>query len=600
MLLNKLKDYADERMQKQPPPCYATTPVAWIVALDPDGRPLSREPISRIDPNSPRGKRGRDLLAPEVTRTSATVPLLLADKGEYTFGRALKPDDPKMLARAQRRHTAYLELLGRCANATNEPAVLAVQRFYERGGADELNLGDEWDYGQKITFEVLLDDGTLCRPIDLASVQQFWLSVNAPASEADGQCLVCGDRKPVLDRLQANLKGIRGGQSSGTSLISANSAAFESYGLDASRNAPTCRECGEAFTRAANDLLADERSHLVVGDTTFIFWTQKTQPFDVGRFMRQPDPSEVKALLESVHRGQSAGLTDDTAFYAAALSGSGGRAVVRDWIDTTVGTVAQNITRWFVLQRVTDPRPEDPTGENPRPLDLFALAASTVRDVAKDRPVTTLRALFRAALVGAPLPLELAYQAVRRCRAKPRQRAEQRAEPRVTRSRAALIKLVLLSQERQPPKEEYMVALEPVHPSPAYHCGRLLAVLESVQRAALPRVNTTIVDRYYGAASSTPGIVFGTLLRGAQPHLAKLKRDRPGANVNLQRRIEEICAKIGDWPATLALKDQALFSLGYYHQRAHDRAEASSRRAASGSPLNQDDMNADSERKTQQ
>ena len=243
-----------------------------------------------------------------------------------------------------------------------------------------------------------------------------------------------------------------------------------------------------------------------------------------------------------------------------------------------------------MLQRITDPRPDDPTGENSRPLGLFVLAASTVHDVRRDLPVTTPRALFRAALVGAPLPLELAFQAVRRCR----------AEQRVTRPRAALIKLVLLSQERQPPKEEYMVALEPDHPSPAYHCGRLLAVLESVQKAALGRVNTTIVDRYYGAASSTPGIVFGTLLRGAQPHLAKLKRDRPGANVNLQRRVEEICAKIGDWPATLALKDQALFSLGYYHERAHDRAEAISHRAASGSPPNQDDMNADSERKTQQ
>ena len=590
MLLNKLKDYADERMQKQPPPCYASTPVAWIVALDPDGRPISREPISRIDPSTNRGKRGLDMVAPEVNRANAVVPLLLADTGEYTLGRALKPDDPKMLARAQRRHTAYLELVERCASATNEPAVLAVQRFYERGGADELNLDDEWDYVQKITFEVILDDGTRCRPIDLPSVQQFWLSVNAPASDADGQCLVCGDRKPVLDRLQGKVKGIRGGQTSGTSLISANSSAFESYGLEASRNAPTCRDCGESFTRAANDLLADERSHLVVGNTTFIFWTRENQTFDIGRFMRQPDPPGVEALLESVHRGQSADLTDDTAFYAAALSGSGGRAVVRDWIDTTVGAVAQNIARWFVLQRVIDPRPEDPTGENSRPLGLFALAASTVRDAGRDLPVTTPRALFRAALVGAPLPLELAFQAVRRCR----------AEQRVSRPRAALIKLVLLSQERQPPKEEYMVALEPVHPSPAYHCGRLLAVLESVQRAALPRVNTTIVDRYYGAASSTPGIVFGTLLRGAQPHLAKLKRDRPGANVNLQRRIEEICAKIGDWPATLALKDQALFSLGYYHQRAHDRAEASSRRAASGSPQNQDDMNADSERKTQQ
>lgn len=123
-----------------------------------------------------------------------------------------------------------------------------------------------------------------------------------------------------------------------------------------------------------------------------------------------------------------------------------------------------------------------------------------------------------------------------------------------------------------------MVALEPEHPAPAYHCGRLLAVIESVQRAALPNVSATIVDRYYGSASSTPAVVFGALLRGAQPHLARLERDRPGAYAGLQRRLEEVCARIGEWPATLALKEQALFSLGYYHQRAHDRAEAISRR----------------------
>ena len=144
-----------------------------------------------------------------------------------------------------------------------------------------------------------------------------------------------------------------------------------------------------------------------------------------------------------------------------------------------------------------------------------------------------------------------------------------------------------------------MVALESAHPSPAYHCGRLLAILESVQRAALGSVNATIVDRFYGAASATPSTVFGALLRGAQPHLAKLKRDRPGAHVNLQRRLEEVCSRIDDWPATLPLKEQALFSLGYYHQRAHDRAEAHRRRTAQDGELDQDDRNTDTEKEMQ-
>jgi CRISPR-associated protein Csd1 len=564
MLLSKLKEYAEQQMDEEAllPPLYARTPVARIIVLDGDGRPLG--PLSRIDPSTTRGKRGRDMAAPEVVRSSGIKPLLLADNGEYTFGLAR---DPRKQKRVDKAHAAYRDLLDRCAAATAEPSVSAVQRFYERGGADLLET-DDWDYKHKVTFQVVRE-GSRCRPIDLPSVQQFWLSINMPEPDTTEQCLVCGEHKPVVDRLRGKIKGIRGGQSAGTSIISANSDAFESYGLKLSRVAPTCLECGEAFTRALNALIADDKTSLAVGGTTFIFWTRQKVGFDVGAFMRQPDPAQVKALLDSVRKGRSAPIENDTEFYAAALSASGGRAVVRDWIDTTVGSVAALVGQWFDLQRIADPRDEDPTGENPRPLSLFRVAVSTVRK-AEDIPVTTSRALFRCALRGTHLPMDIAFQAVRR----------NRAEQGVTRERAALIKLVLLSQpdKRQLAKEDnYMVALDKEHPEPAYHCGRLLAVIESVQYAALGRVNATVVDRFYGAASSTPAVVFGALLRDTQPRLAKLN---PAQRGGLQNRLMEVCGQIKEFPKTLSLMQQALFSLGYYHQKAHDRAMAISRASA--------------------
>ena len=575
MFLAKLKEYADQRIEQQLPAFYAATPIAWIVSIDSDGRVLSPHPTSRFDDSNQRGKRGRDMVAPEVRRESGTRPLLLADTGEYTFGRVLKTSE-----RACRRHKGYRDLLERCAAATGEPAILAVKMFYERGGADQLAFGDDWDDNLKVTFEVVLENGTRERPIDSPAVRNFWREVNEFDADALDQCLVCGKMKPVCDRLPSKIKGIRGGQSAGTSIISANSNAFESYGLKASRTAPTCRECAESFTRGLNHLLADKRSHIVVGNTTFVFWTREDSGFNLMNFMQQPDPAEVGALLEAVNKGHRASVRDTTAFHAATLSASGGRAVVRDWIDTTVGRAERGVARWFALQRIADPRDEVPQGTQPRPLSLFQLAVSTVRK-SDDLPVTTPRALFGAALSGTPIPLGIAFQAVRRCR----------AERCVTRPRAALIKLVLQSQESQPLKENYMVALEVEHPAPAYHCGRLLAVIEEVQITALPKVNATIVDRYYGAASSTPAIVFGTLLRGAQPHLARLKRDRRGAYVNLQRGLEEVMNRIGDWPKTLTLQEQALFSLGYYHQRAHHYAEAIARRAASNNNSEQKEHN---------
>ena len=579
MLLSKLREYADQQMEEWLPPLYASTPVAWTIALTVDGRPVTPRPISRVDPSTARGKRGVEMIAPEVQRAAGIKPLLLADNGEYTFGRARDSGKQK---RVDQAHQAYLDLLHRCAVATEEPAVLAVQSFYEHGGVDLLDLEDDWDYGLKVTFEVFLEDGSVCRPIDLPTVQAFWLSEHAPDSDSIEQCLVCGEHRPVLDRLQGKVKGVRGGQSSGTSIISANSSAFESYGLKASRIAPTCRECGEAFTRSLNDLLRGEDSHIVVGDATFVFWTQAAVSFNFGSFMREPQAEQVRALVDSFRTGKRMRLDQGEKFYAASLSASGGRAAVRDWIDTTVGNVQDGVARWFQLQRIVDPRDEDPIGEQPRPFSLFQLAASTVRDVNRDLPVTTPRALFRAAVAGTPLPLDLAYQAVRRCR----------AEQGVTRPRASLIKLVLLGQDSQTRQENYMVALEPEHPSPAYHCGRLLAVLEQVQRAALPNLNATIVDRYYGAASSTPAVVFGSLLRGAQPHLSKLDGARRGA---LQNRIADTCAQIDGFPKTLSLEQQALFSLGYYHQRADNRAQALSRRAAPSDGHSEPDANLNTE-----
>ena len=201
-------------------------------------------------------------------------------------------------------------------------------------------------------------------------------------------------------------------------------------------------------------------------------------------------------------------------------------------------------------------------GEPPRPLGIYALAAATVREL-KDVPATVPRVFLRSALVGTPLPWNLMAEAIRRCR----------AEQRVTRQQAALIKLVMRSHEPLT-EEETMVQLNPEHPSPGYQCGRALAILEEIQRAAMPGVNATIVDRFYGTASTAPASVFSRLLRGAQPHLSKLERDRRGAYVALQGRLEEVLGHLAGFPSTLSLQEQGLFALGYYHQRASDRAQA--------------------------
>ncbi len=128
---------------------------------------------------------------------------------------------------------------------------------------------------------------------------------------------------------------------------------------------------------------------------------------------------------------------------------------------------------------------------------------------------------------------------------------------------------------------ETLEELNPRVEDPAYHCGRLLAQLEELQKAAIPGVKATIVDRYYGAASSTPASVFGTLMRNHNAHVGKIRKERPGVGVAIQDRIGEITQKIGaSFPTTLTMRQQAVFALGFYHQRAHNRAEARAAREA--------------------
>lgn len=131
-----------------------------------------------------------------------------------------------------------------------------------------------------------------------------------------------------------------------------------------------------------------------------------------------------------------------------------------------------------------------------------------------------------------------------------------------------------------------MTDLDTTAANVAYRAGRLLAVLAEAQRLAIGKA--AIVDRFFGTASSAPAAVFGRLLRGAQPHLTKLERDNRGAAFRLQQDIEEIMSGIQAFPRILSLEDQALFALGYYHQRAHERGDmlaASERKRARQTPV---------------
>lgn len=551
-----------------PPPLYSETVVRYIIELDLTGMLLSSRPTDTSDPSSSRTKRGERYLMPQVQRTSGVRPLLITDKPDYTLGLVREGRKPERVAAC---HQAYRDLLTRCAEATQVPEVRAIQTFLDSAPLEQLQIPEDFDPGALITFRV---GGRF--PTDLPAVRAFWAAEHNPATAGAVvmQCVVCGQQRPVLERLQGKIKGIPGGQTSGTSIISANSSAFESYGLEASLVAPTCADCGERFTKALNELIDSDANRIFLGDAVFVCWTREDTGFNFLTFMDAPETDQVQKLIKSVRTGERTPEVDDTSFYAVVLSASGGRAVVRDWIDTTIGSVKEHLKDWFERQAIADDR-----GGSPAPLSAYWLARATVRE-SRDLAPNVPQALLRTALVGTPLPMGLLYQAVRR----------NRAEQGVTRQRAALIKLVLLSNNPSY-QETIMADLNPTNPDPAYQYGRLLAVLAEIQRAAIGKA--AVVDRFYGTASSAPAAVFGRLLRGAQPHLAKLDRDKPGVAKALQRRLEEVMSQVSEFLPTLTLEQQGLFALGFYHQRAHDRAQiqaASDRKQAGTASADDSDI----------
>ena len=93
-----------------------------------------------------------------------------------------------------------------------------------------------------------------------------------------------------------------------------------------------------------------------------------------------------------------------------------------------------------------------------------------------------------------------------------------------------------------------------------------MAVLAALQGSALGDVGAGVVQRYYAAASTTPSLVLGRLIQGAQHHINKLDK---GLGIWYERMMEDIITQLDDeLPSTLGLEGQTLFALGYYQQKA--------------------------------
>lgn len=550
---------------------YALQPVRWEVRLKSDGTLRDVQPLSS---GKPKGKDpGRPTPAPNLVRTVRIKPRLLMDNAEYALGLAKKEGDKN----TARRHAAFKALVAAAAEATGEPPLSAVSHFLQ--GLDPqafraAHLPADFLPDSNVTFSV--DD---TQPLELPSVQQFWADQFSQLGGESGafvaECLITGDTGPVVEREPVKIKGIVGGQTSGMNFISANAPAFESYGLEASQIAPVKFEVAEQYANGLNRLLGDPNTRMRLGGMTYAFWTDEGAVPIIGPMLeaeaprlgfgkkrgRRVRPQEVRDTLWSIFEGRQPTLKRGAAFFAVGMTPSGSRIAIRTHLTSTVQDAINHIGDFFAAQCLAPVNPEGSKYPDPETYDLRTLVGSLYRDLSKEHAAPDVDALVQYALTGEPLPRSFLPKLAARCR----------AERRITRPRAVLTKMVLLSRDWKEldMDKDTLDALNPQQPEPAYHLGRLLAVLDDVQSSVM-RANTTLVDRFYGSMSTTPYAVVGRLIQGSQAHLQKLRKEKPGVYRLKQDELEAVMGRLPDIPAKpLTTAQQALFALGYYHQRAH-------------------------------
>lgn len=504
-------------------------------------------------------------------RSSGIAANFLCDNSTYLLG----ADEKGKPERSADCFKACAKLHHTILDGVDSPAARALLAYFDswdpaQAAAHPL-LAEQWKEitgNANLIFGYEAADHSHSFVNDDPAIQNAWQThYNDRSADSDmGQCLITGKYAPI-ERTHPNISGVPGAQSSGAALVSFNAPAFCSYGHEQGDNAPVSKYAAFAYTTALNRLLADRNHCKHVGDTTILCWAENAEPVyqdAMSMFLFGADEaagiqeSDVQAALKRLSAGQTVPflekeLSPDQHFYLLGLAPNAARLSVRFFLRDTFGSFAQNLQKHAEEMEI-----DCSEKEKFRTLPIWAVVNETTRTVPGQpaKPSPQLAGdLLRAVLTGGRYPATLLNGVTLRIR----------AEQNVTRGRAAVIKAYYLrNYPTELNKEVYTVSLNETTNVP-YLLGRLFSVLEAVQKAANPGINTTIKDRYFNAACATPGMSFPTLLRLSQKHLRKLN---DGLATHYDKQITELMAQLPEsgFPARLSLPDQGKFTIGYYHQ----------------------------------
>lgn len=576
MILSALNDHyqrlAEE--EKVPLPGFSSEKVSFCLVFSQDGKPLQVDDLRDTSGKKPRPSPCQ--VPVDKRRTSGIHAYPLWDKTAYAFG--VTAGEGKRLAD---EHAAFKARQLALFGESEEPGLNAFLKLLNQWRPEQ--LAELPGYSEEIldTNVIFRINGQRKYLHETPEARRIWGDAIESEEGEMGQCLITGDIAPLgIDH--PAIRGVRGAQSSGASLVSFNSDAYNSYGNKGQDNASISKTAIFGYSTVLNYLLrgdADNRQRLQVGDATTVFWAKAGNRMhaeaaeDFFSMLNEPPSDEQEAaklttLLTQVAQGRPLAELDpmleaDTQFFVLGLAPNAARLSVRFWYVDSLERLAQHYAQHY-HDLWLEPVPWK--GAAPAMWRLLYATAPSRDGKAKaeDIPPQLAGELTRAILTGNHYPRSLLANVIMRMR----------NDGDISGIRVALCKAVLARQERLSAHsnaiiQEVPVSLDTQSTHPGYLLGRLFAELENAQRGALGNeVNATIRDRYYGAASATPASVFPILLRNVQHHLSNMrKKEKGGLAHKIEFEIGTIIDGLGDsFPRSLRIEEQGRFAIGYYHQ----------------------------------
>lgn len=579
-MLNQLVEYAKKNISGSEPG-FTTRTVRWLAEISAAGQFVNILPLGEE-------KKGEQTLkCPAMDNMNAGGRAHFLVETLQTVALLCKPnEEASKVVSAQGKHTFFAEMVKLAASKT--PLLLPLANFLADGGqldmlrerlAKEKAKPTDWLRWRIAGIDPMqqppvLDWWRVWRECDLKGKSKAEDKpkrgkkvAEAVEGVATGEmvCFLSGEKLVPLPT-QPKITGLSGvgGLGMGDVMAGFDKAAFCSFGLEQASNAAMGEKSAREYVDALNHLIKNHSRKLA--NALVVHWYKDSlagkEEDDLLPFLFEPPEiteasarQRAKLLLASISSGKRSDLANNR-YFAMTVSGASGRVMVRDWMEGSFEELAARIGEWFTDLEIVA-RDGGRSAPDPK---FLAVCGALVRDL-KDFPAPTATTLWRVALAGLPIPQPLIVQALGRFR------ADLIEDKPFSHARMGLIKAYFI---RKGGNHNMTAYLNKEHPEPAYQCGRLLAMLASLQRSALGDVGAGVVQRYYVAASQTPGLTIGRLAANAKNHLNKLDG---GLAFWYEGQIAAIMSQIQDRiPGTLDLEKQSLFALGYYQQIAANRA----------------------------